>query len=191
MAWGSEGGAPRIAGGLGGQAPRIAGCLGGAAPHITQPSVEGMFVIGVAPSLVVDCALFDAAAHLNLLAKLWPCLFCLQYLSLRPDPPRNNWPAPGQLGLPTPHFYRQISTRPWASPAPNSSPLSTGPGPAQHPNPSLLSTAPVPAWSQTLHSYWPDPSLLLARPITSIGHTLMASSWPSWAIPTNRSMVYC
>ena len=78
----------------------------------------------------------------------------------------------GRPGPPSPHFYRQ------------------GPGPARPPNPSLLSTGPRPAWPPTPHFYWPDPSLLLARPLTSSGHPLTARSWPSWAIPANRSVVY-
>ena len=90
---------------------------------------------------------------------MWPCLFCFRYLSLTPDPPRNDWPALGQPGLPTPHFYRQglgqpvpqpptFIDRAQASPAPNLSLLLA--------NPSLLLA---------------NPSLLLARPLTSIGKT--------------------
>ena len=79
----------------------------------------------------------------------------------------------GRPGPPTPHFYRQgpgqpgppqsltFIDRPWAGPAPNPSLLLA--------NPSLLSTGPGPAQSPTPHFYWPDPSLLSARPLTSIG----------------------
>ena len=43
--------------------------------------------------------------------KRWPCLFCLWYLPLRPDPPRNDWPALGQPGPPVRHFYWQDPSR--------------------------------------------------------------------------------
>ena len=76
-----------------------------------------------------------------------------------------------------------LSTGPGPARPPNPSLLSTRPGPARPPNPSLLSTGPRPAWPPTPHFYWPDPSLLLASPFTSIGHPLIARSWPSWDIP--------
>ena len=72
--------------------------------------------------------------------------------------------------------------RAWASPAPNPSLFSAGPRlarpPTPHfywPDPSLLLARPLTSIGQPLtsigqtpHFYWPDPSLLLARPITSI-----------------------
>ena len=57
---------------------------------------------------------------------------------------------PGQPGLLIPHFHRQAP----ASPAPNPSLLSTEPRPARPPT----------SIGQTLRFYWPDPSLLSARP---------------------------
>ena len=96
--------------------------------------------------------------------------------------------GPGPARPPSLHFYRQGLGR--SGPAPKPSLLSTGPGPARPPNPSLLSTGPRPARPSTHHFYWPDPSLLLASPLPSSGHPLVARSWPSWAIPANRSVVY-
>ena len=94
--------------------------------------------------------------------------------------------GPGQPGPPAPHLYRQelvtfidkvlaspapqpltFIDRAWASRPPNPPLLSTGPRPARPQNPSLLSTGPGPARPPTPHVYWPDPSLLLARPLTS------------------------
>ena len=92
--------------------------------------------------------------------QIWPCLFCLQYLSLRPDPPRNDWPALGQPGPPSPHFYRQ------------------GPGPARPPNRSLLSTGIPHFYRRGPASPASNPSLLLARPLTSISQTPHLY-WPS------------
>ena len=82
----------------------------------------------------------------------------------------------GPARPPNPSF---LSTGPGPARPPEPSLLSTGPGPAQPPAPphvywpitSLLLARPVTSIGQTPHLYWPDPSLLLARPLTSIGQT--------------------
>ena len=91
----------------------------------------------------------------------------------------------GPPGLPIPHFYRQ---GPGPARPPKPSLLSTGPGPAWPPNPSLLSTG-IPHFYReglglpgppTPHFYWPDPSLLLARPLTSMSQVRPHHVGPCW-----------
>ena len=81
---------------------------------------------------------------------LWPCLFCLQYLFLRPDPPRNDWPA-------RPLNPSLLSTGPWASPAPQ--PLTFIERVRASPAPKSLTFI-----DRAQASSAPNPSLLLARP---------------------------
>ena len=110
--------------------------------------------------------------------------------------------GPGPARPPNPSL---LSTGPWAGPAPQALTFIdrawASPAPQSltfiDRNPSLLSTGPGQPGPPTPHFYWPDPSLLLARPITSIlarplnsiGHTphfywpepsllLAKTSWP-------------
>ena len=133
-------------------------------------------------------------------AQIWPFLFCSWYLSLSlddcPSLGQPGLPAsplstgPGQAWPPNPHLYVQGLDQP-GPPTPHLYRQSLGQsGPQTIPKPLTLSTGPRPARPSSPHFYWPDPSLLLLRPLTSIGHDLMASSWPSWAVPANRSVVY-
>ena len=78
--------------------------------------------------------------------------------------------VPGRPGPPTPHFYRQGLGRPGPQPltfidrAQPQTPHFYWPTPHFYwPTPHFYWPAP--------HFYWPDPSLLLGRPLTSIGQT--------------------
>ena len=94
-----------------------------------------------------------------------------------PKTPHFHWPALGQHDPPNPSHLSTgpgpardpksltFIDRPWASPAPKPSLLLA--------KPSLLSTGPGPARPPTPHFYWPDPSLLSARPLASI-----SQAWP-------------
>ena len=80
------------------------------------------------------------------------------------------WPCrtvPGCPGLPGP----------WAGPAPNPSLLSIGPGPAQPPSLHFHRQGLGRRGAPTTRFYWPDPSLLLGRPLTSI------SQFPLFYLP--------
>ena len=92
-------------------------------------------------------------------------LLSLCHLSLTPDPPRNDCPALGQSGLPTPHVYRQglgqpgppiphIHRRGPGKPRPCRSPAAAkraGPGPGPGPGEGAQGPGPGPtvwAWTQ-------------------------------------------
>ena len=87
--------------------------------------------------------------------------------------------GPGPARPPSPHFYRQGPGQPGpqaltfidraqAGPAPNPSLLLA--------NPSLLLARPLTSIGQAPHFYWPDPSLLLARPLTLLARPLTSIS---------------